>query len=33
MEIKLEVPLYDVNSGIQYKWESGFQIEVRGSMA
>jgi hypothetical protein len=29
MEIKIEVPKYDPNSGIKYKWENGFEIEVK----
>lgn len=29
MEIKLEVPEYNPNSGIQCKWEPDFDIEVK----
>lgn len=29
MEIKLEVPRYDPNSGIKYKWENDFEIEAK----
>lgn len=29
MEIKIDVPKYDPNKGIRYKWENEFEIEVR----
>ena len=29
MEIKLEVPEYTLESGVKYKWEPGFEIEVK----
>lgn len=28
MEIKIEVPQFNPNSGIKYKWENGFEIVV-----
>ena len=28
MEIKLEIPEYDPNTGMRYKWEKGFNIKV-----
>ncbi|OSZ78627.1 hypothetical protein CAP35_10360 [Chitinophagaceae bacterium IBVUCB1] len=28
MEIKLDIPVYDKNSGIKYKWIDGFDIDV-----
>ncbi|PUZ24225.1 hypothetical protein GA0116948_107194 [Chitinophaga costaii] len=27
--VKIEVPSYDPNKGIEYKWESGFEIEAK----
>jgi hypothetical protein len=29
MEIKLEVPEYNPNTGLKYNWETGFDIEVK----
>jgi hypothetical protein len=29
MEVKLEVPQYTPEKGIQYKWETGFSIEAK----
>jgi len=29
MEIKIEIPNYSEKSGIKYKWENGFIIEVK----
>lgn len=29
MEIKVEVPNYSKSDGIRYKWENGFEIEVK----
>ena len=29
MEIKLNVPTYDTAAGMKYKWETGFELEVK----
>lgn len=29
MEIKIEVPKYNPDKGIEYKWENGFDIETK----
>jgi len=29
MEIKVEIPEYDPNTGIKYNWEPGFDIETK----
>jgi hypothetical protein len=29
MEIKIEVPLFAMDKGIEYKWENGFEIDTR----
>jgi hypothetical protein len=29
MEIKIEIPNYSDSNGIKYKWENGFEIEVK----
>jgi hypothetical protein len=29
MEIKIEVPLFTIDKGIEYKWENGFEIETK----
>jgi hypothetical protein len=29
MEIKLDVPQYTTEKGIEYKWENGFDIETK----
>lgn len=29
MEIKLEIPVFTINRGIEYKWENGFDIETK----
>jgi hypothetical protein len=31
MEVRIEIPKYDVNNGIKYNWENGFEIEIRNS--
>jgi hypothetical protein len=31
MEIKIEVPKYDLTTGIKYHWENGFEIDVKNS--
>ncbi|MCE7057734.1 hypothetical protein LZF95_23830 [Algoriphagus sp. AGSA1] len=29
MNIKIEVPSFSIDRGIEYKWENGFEIEVK----
>jgi len=29
MEVKVEVPPFTVDKGIEYKWENGFEIETK----
>jgi hypothetical protein len=29
MEIKIEIPDYNPDNGIKYKWENGFEIDTR----
>ena len=29
MEIKLEIPVFTIDKGIEYKWEYGFDIETK----
>lgn len=29
MEMKLEIPEYTLEKGIQFKWENGFDIEIK----
>jgi len=32
MNIKIEIPDYNINSGITYKWENNFKITVKYSV-
>jgi hypothetical protein len=31
MEIKLEIPIYDSNTGLKYKWEEGFELYIKST--